>query len=167
MKLIRIFEAALLVMFLVSCASKPKPEVDALGLRLASDGFSTISFNVIKVTTGDKVEYIVNGVLDYEAPGPLKIKLDKDKPMFVAIQDEVENLIPIEGKYKYIPKKVSEGTRILHIQSHEYKVTKEVLERMSVARRVVVRIPASPHKDGGFDGVMRTAQKNLLIDFID
>ena len=159
--------ASLLIILLASCASKPKPEVDTLGLRLASDGFSTISFNVIKVTTGEKIEYIINGVLDYEAPGPLKIKLDKDKPMFIAIQDEVEKLIPIEGKYKYNPKKVSDGSRILHIQSNDYKVSKDILERMSEARRVVVRIPANPHKDGGFDGVVRTAQKNLLIDFID
>lgn len=167
MKITQAIWSGILLTLLLSCASKQKTEVEVLGLRLASDGFSTISFNIIEITTGEKVKYVVNGVLDYEAPGPLQIKLDKDKPMFVAIQDQVEKLKPISGKYKYNPKKISEGSRILHIQSNDYEVTKEILDRLSTARRVVVRIPASPHKDGGFDGVIRSEQKDQIIEFLN
>jgi hypothetical protein len=72
------------MVFLMSCASKEKVTTDTLGLSLGNDGFAAVSFNIIEVKKGKKISYVVNGVLAYEAPGPLKIQLEASKLLSVS-----------------------------------------------------------------------------------
>lgn len=157
----------LLMGLLLSCASKEKLKTRTLGLRLANDGFATVSFNLIELKQGKKTKYVVNAVLDYEAPAPLPIKLDQDKPLVVAVDKEAVTLRPIADKYRYQSKKVSKGERLLHFQSNDYEISQDILDKMTRGRVIVVRVPANPHKNGGFDAVIRKEQRDKIIDFVD
>lgn len=158
----------LVLSLLLACSSKPKIKTNTVNINLGSDGFTTVSMNVIEIKKEKSTEYVINGVLLYEAPGKAEIKLDANKPMIVAIDKEAVTLTPIKDKYRYTNKKTSSGgARVLHIQSNDYQVTKEILDRISEAKSVVVRIPAVPHKDGGFDGFFRRENKNQLIEFLN
>lgn len=158
----------LMMVFLMACSSKVKTETKSLNLRLGNDGIATVSFNVIEIKKEKKSEYVINGVMDYEAPGALQLKLDPSKPMLVAINKKVVTLKPLKDKYRYKTAKISQGERLLHIQSNDYMIEKTTLKAIVDSNKsVVVKIPVSPHKNGGFDGVIREEHKNQMIDFLD
>lgn len=155
------------MVFLFSCASTPKLKSRTLGLRLADDGFATISFNLIELKQDKKIKYVINAILDYEAPKPLHIKLDETKPLILAIDKEAVALKPIKDKYRYETGKANSGKRVIHFQSNDYEISQETLGKVTRARTIVVRVPAKPHKNNGFDGVIRKEHRDQIIDFME
>lgn len=157
----------LYLLILISCATNVKKSVRFQEIALGSDEFSSVFFNVIEIKSSEGIDYIINTALSYEAPGKLEIVLEKEKPLLLAIDKNVETLLPVPNKYKYQTRKVSEGERVLHIQTNDYKISKELLMKILNAKSVVVKVPAAPHKDKGFDGVFRTESLATLKEFLE
>ncbi|MBD66309.1 MAG: hypothetical protein CME62_13950 [Halobacteriovoraceae bacterium] len=158
----------LLLFLLASCASNSKVSTRTKEISLGSDDFVGLFFNIIEIDDSGDKQYVVSAAFSYEDKEKLEIVLEKEKPLFIAIDQEIVQLQPIPNKYKYVKKKTPQrGERLLHIQMNDYKITKTVLKKIANSSSTVVKIPASPHKNKGFDGVFRKDGMIQITEFIE
>lgn len=138
------------------------------GNTIDTSGFGDVYFNVEAFKQDKNINLTVIGAVEYELAGEAMIRLNPMKDFIILADDDKIALKAIENSYSYY--KGFGVTAPLHVQYLKYNISKEDLRKISNSKKVILKLPAQPHKDEGF--VARFGKKNFdklkeLLNTID